>query len=102
MTTLEFAREWIDSAPKDSTIYVVQRSVAQQSKVIEPFFIADGDVYYFASLEDDPQFPFKRVNKPFASGFRVGGAQSDCTFHLVYTIGHLYRGDGYHFKAVRV
>jgi hypothetical protein len=95
-----FAIKWIETAPAGSTIYVVQRHVSASgmTRILEPFVIVDGDIRYLRGLADDDRMPFKRNTRSYHNGFVVHGAGMDMHFHLVYTIGRMFRGDGYHFN----
>lgn len=99
-----FAIEWLETAPEGSTIYVVQRSVSSSgmSRVLDLFVVVDGDIRYLRSLADDDRMPFKRNKRSTHDGFVVGGTGMNMHFHIVYTIGAAFRGNGYHFKYVTV
>ena len=94
-----FAIEWVETAPEGSTIYVVQRHVSASgmSRVLDPFVIVDGEIRYLRSLADDARM-FNRNTRGHHDGFVVRGTGMDMHFHLVYTIGSLFRGNGYHFN----
>lgn len=95
-----FAIEWIENAPQGSTIHVVQRHVSTSgmTRILDPFVIVDGDIRYLRSLADDDRMPFKRNTRTYHDGFVVKGCGMDMHFHLAYTIGRAFRGDGYHFN----
>lgn len=95
-----FAINWIAAAPKGSIIYVIQRHVSASgmTRILDPFVIVDGDIRYLRSLADIDGMPFKRNTRGSHDGFVVRGTGMDMHFHLVYTLGRVFRHDGYHFN----
>lgn len=92
-----FAIEWVENAPHGAEIYLILRHVSQSgmSRVIDMVVFRNGQPRYLHSLADDPRFTFRYDSR--RDGFKVQGAGMDMGFHLVYSLGQSFKGDGYYF-----
>lgn len=96
---MTYATEWAQSAPQDSEVLCILRHVSQSgmTRVISLAVIDNGDIRFLGSLDQDPRWPFRWDSK--RSGWIVRGAGMDMGFHLAYTLGQTFHGDGYYFRS---
>ena len=96
---MSFALDWVKSAPRDSEVLCILRHMSQSgmSRVISLAVIQDGDIRYLGTLDESPEWPFRWNDK--RNGWNVRGYGMDMGFHLVYTLGQTFHGDGYYFRS---
>lgn len=87
--------ELVENAPQGTTIYTVLRKVSSSgmTRTIDAVIIKDGEPYYLRTALMACGFKADRTS----SGVKIQGAGMDMGFHLVYSLGQRFHGDGYYF-----